>query len=278
VTTVGELPAAELLARSRRAGFGYEVGPFAVRLRTALPDVARVFAFLYQAFPLLDADSVVDVEVEVRSKFGLRGWISILADGETQYDWLRRRLAVPLVEWTMNVCVFQRPHQYFMLHAAVVERSGRAAVLPGRAGSGKSTLTAALAHRGWRLLSDEVAPIRPSDREVVPVPRPVSLKDESIDVIARFAPDAVIGPRTPGTSKGTVAHVLPPADSVRRAGETAEIAWILFPEYVRGERAAIHPVPKARALLRAAERARSAGLRNAGGRHRSLPVLRSTLR
>jgi predicted ATPase len=42
-----------------------------------------------------------------------------------------------------------------MLHAAVVEKNGKALILPALPGSGKSTLSAALAMNGWRFLSDE---------------------------------------------------------------------------------------------------------------------------
>ena len=45
----------------------------------------------------------------------------------------------------------------FVIHAAVIERAGRALILSGPPGSGKSTLCAALVARGWRLLSDELA-------------------------------------------------------------------------------------------------------------------------
>jgi HprK-related kinase A len=134
-----------------------------------------------------------------------------------------------------------------------VASSHRAAILPGLAGQGKSTLCAGLTHRGWRLLSDEVAPILPADGRVLPVPRPISLKNESIEIIRDFAPDAVIGPEWPGTSKGTVAHVLPPPESVERAHETAEPAWIVFPSFRKGEAASLLPVTKAKALMRTAD-------------------------
>ncbi len=252
---VGELEPSELRARFADPGLCCEVGPFAIRVKTRLGDVARHVGFLYSQFPLLDGETLVDTEVCVRSKLPGLPWVEITADGERQYDWLKRRLAVPMVEWTLNVCVFQRPHQYFMLHAAVVERDGRAAVLTGRAGSGKSTLVAALVHRGWRLLSDEVAPVRPSDGRILPVPRAIGLKEASIEAIRRFAPQATLGRSWPGTVKGTVAHMLPPAESVARAAEPAKPAWLVFPTYDPRARAQLQPLPKARALMRAADNA-----------------------
>lgn len=252
---VGELTESDLFSRCKGRGLSWQVGPFAVRVKTRLAEVARGLAFLYSEFPLADQDAIVDAELIVEKKLAWPGWVGIRVDGAMQYNWLRRKLVVPMIEWTFNVCVFQRPHQYFMLHAGVVANRGRAAILPGRAGSGKSTLCAALVQNGWRLMSDEVALIRPSDGMVQAVPRPISLKEESIDVIRNFAPDAVLGPSWPGTSKGTVAHMLPPPDSVARVDETAQPVWLLFPVFEKGAAATLEPVTKAAALMRTAENA-----------------------
>lgn len=252
---LGELSKADLLRHCRGDGLSWEVGPFAVRVKSDLSDVGRGLAFLYAEFPLLEPDSVVDAEILVRKKLPWARWVSIRVDGATQYNWLPRKLVTPMIEWTMNVCVFQRPHQYFMVHAGVVANQGRAAILPGRAGSGKSTLSAALVQNGWRLLSDEVALIRPSDGMLQPVPRPISLKQESIDTIRRLAPGAVLGPEWPGTSKGTVAHLLPPPESVARAAETAEPHWLIFPAFDKGSATTLEPVTKATALMRTADNA-----------------------
>ena len=67
-----------------------------------------------------------------------------------------------MLEWGLNWCVAGHAHQYLMLHAAALERNGRAVILPGDPGAGKSTLTAALMLSGWRLLSDEITLV---DRE-----------------------------------------------------------------------------------------------------------------
>ena len=249
--TFGELPRAEALARLRGDGLCWQVGPYAIRAATALEDVADGLRFLYSSFPLLPADQIVDAELRVRAK-PWPGRVSIEVDGDVLYDWLSRRVVIPMAEWALNVCVFHRSHRFFMLHAAVVERDGRAALFSGKAGSGKSTLCAALVHRGWRLLSDEVALIRPEDGRILPVPRPVGLKEGSIGVIRRWAPEAVLGPEWPGTAKGAVAHMLPPPGSVERSAETALPAWLFFPRFDERASAELEEVSRARAFLRAA--------------------------
>lgn len=53
------------------------------------------------------------------------------------------------------------------LHAAAVERDGSALILSGPSGQGKSTLSSMLCQGGWRLMSDDAAPVRVSRNEVV---------------------------------------------------------------------------------------------------------------
>jgi len=86
-------------------------------------------------------------------------------------------------------------------------RGAGAVIMPGVPGAGKSTLCAAFGLSGWRTLSDEHALIPPVSRQVVPLCRPVSLKNESIGVIRSFSSQAVFGPPSRDTHKGTVQHM-----------------------------------------------------------------------
>jgi HprK-related kinase A len=224
-----------------------------MRARTRIRFVSQQLQFLYSHFSVIPEPSVVDFDVLVRHKGPLRSWISVLVDGGIFYDWFRSHLALPLFEWAVNHCIFERPHQYLMLHSAVVEKQGRAVILPGPPGSGKSTLCAGLVCRGWRLLSDEVALVRPQDAMIVPIPRPIGLKNDSIRMIRGFSPQAALGPSWPGTIKGELAHMQPPAESVRRSHETARPAWLVFPSYRAGAKADLTSVSKAQGLLRAAK-------------------------
>jgi HprK-related kinase A len=136
-----------------------------------------------------------------------------------------------------------------ILHAAVLERGGRALLLPAPSGSGKSTLCAGLAFKGWRLLSDELVLLDPTHGHVTPLPRPVSLKNESIDAIRAFAPAAAFGALVHETVKGTVAYITPPVEAVERGSETSLPAWIVYPRFEPGTAAILEPIPKARAFM-----------------------------
>jgi HprK-related kinase A len=157
--------------------------------------------------------------------------------------------ALPFLEWGLNWCVATHAHQYLMLHAGVVEKNNQALLLPDWPGSGKSTLSAALCHRGWRLLSDEFGLVRPRDGQIVPFPRLVPLKNESIAVFRDFAPEAVMGPEYPKTCKGTVCHLRPPAASIERDQETATPRWIVFPRFKKGAALSLRPIQRTEAFV-----------------------------
>jgi HprK-related kinase A len=102
-------------------------------------------------------------------------------------------------------------------------------------------------------LSDELTLLDPQSCEVVPLPRPVSLKNASIDVIRRFAPEARFGPIVHETTKGSVGHFAPPEDAVRRGAESALPGWIVLPRFVAGAPTTLSRLGKGRAMMRLIE-------------------------
>jgi HprK-related kinase A len=255
---VADLSAVELDHMLRR-GLPLRTGPVVCRIATSLPRVRDGIALLY-AQHVLEADRFADFHVRVAlPTFGLRRWLHPKAyffiDGISPFNPLPADQAFPLLEWGLNWCVTAHCTSYLMLHAAVVERNGRALILPAPPGSGKSTLCAGLINRGWRLLSDELAMIDPAHGVLIPIPRPVSLKNASIDIIKSFAPDAVFSPEVRETIKGRVAHMRPRTEAVARSNEPARPGWVVLPRYVAGQESRLESMPKAEALLRMAENA-----------------------
>jgi hypothetical protein len=177
-------------------GLGLGCGPFALRVHSSLPQVGRQLALLYSDYPLAAEAGFADFHVTVGPVVGARRWlrpqIQFDLDGHFPFKPLPRDQAFAMLEWGLNWCVSNYAHRFLILHAAVLEQGGRAVLLPAPPGSGKSTLTAALCLRGWRLFSDELALIDTATGLVWPMTRPVSLKNQSIDVIQAFEPAAVI--------------------------------------------------------------------------------------
>ncbi len=233
-----ELTDRQRLQRLRGDGLGLRTGPFSFRIRSRLAHIDQGLALLYAANALADDAGFIDFDLSLEPAGGLRRWLRPQArfvfDGQSPFEPLPADHAYPLLEWSMNWCISAHIHDQVLLHSAVVERHGMAAVLPAPPGSGKSTLCAGLIHRGWRLLSDELGMVSMDDGLLTPLVRPVSLKNESLAVIQRFVPQAVFNRVSVGTSKGSVTHMRAPAEHVARAHERARPRWLVFPRYLAG--------------------------------------------
>jgi HprK-related kinase A len=256
---VADLSGRELERQLAGPGIRLRTGPVVTRIQSRLPAVVEGIALHYADYPTDDREGFADFRVRIGRPRNLRRWLQpqayFLFDGHAPFAPLPLDQGFPMLEWGLNWCVSAHCHQYLIFHAAAIEKAGRTLVLPAPPGTGKSTLCAGLVHRGWRLLSDELTLIDFGTCSVVPLPRPVSLKNASIDVIRDFAPDAEIGVPVHDTTKGSVAHMRVPTDSVHRAGETALPGWMVLPSYQAGASARLRPLSRARGLMKLAENA-----------------------
>ena len=251
--------AALIAGRLRGAGLFLRTGPFVIRLRSNLSEIAASVATLYGGHLLAEAADFADFHVRIRTVAGPRGYLKpqivFTLDGEQPFEPFARREAPAVLEWGLNWAISTHANQYLLIHAACIEKDGKAAIMPGEPGKGKSTLCAALVHRGWRLLSDELAVIDMADGALFPLCRPMSLKNRSIDAIRDFVPGAVFGPTIADTRKGTLALLRAPLDSIRRMGEHATAHYILFPNFVAGAAAEVKPRSRGTSMIALAENA-----------------------
>lgn len=256
---VAEFDAPSLRRQLAGNGLSLRTGPFVSRVVARDERVAAGIELHYANHRVESDDGFADFHVTIEPPRGLRAWVRpqvlFRCEAETAFLPMPAAQAFPMLEWGLNWCVSSRCHQYFMIHSAVMESGGRAMIVPAPPGSGKSTLCAGLVNSGWRLLSDEMALIDPASGLLVPVPRPVSLKNASIDVVRAFASGARIGPVVHDTTKGSVAHMQPGADAVRREREHVLPAWVIVPRYVPGAAPNLAPVSRGRAFMMLIENA-----------------------
>jgi HprK-related kinase A len=250
---VGDLPQKTLAQRLAGPGLRLRTGPVLTEIQSPFPAVLDGIALFYAEHPAEEHGAFVDFHVTLSRRCWLKSQVLFQFDGRPPFHPLPADQAFPVLEWGLNWCVSTHCHQYLMVHAAVVERSGGALLLPGPPGSGKSTLCAGLVSRGWRLLSDELMLLDPASGYIVPLPRPISLKNGAIELIRHFAPGAVLGPIVRDTLKGSVAHLKPPPESVRRAHEGARPRWVAFPRYETGASAHPRHLPRGSAFMRLAD-------------------------
>lgn len=234
--------------------------PVTVRIRTPLKSVSEHISFFYDAYrcqlPTSERD-FIDLDIAVLPGQGIRRfWHSqsrFLLDADEPFLPLPLDQAAPLLEWGLNWCMAIRPLGYLAIHAAVVARGADALLLPGFPGAGKSTLCSSLVFLdGWRLLSDELALLNPGSGDLHPHPRPINLKNASIDIVSGF-PGARIGPRYLDTRKGTVALAAPPPESIKAAETPARCRWVVFPSYVTDEESWCEELSKAESFALIAE-------------------------
>lgn len=251
--TLGETSAAIINESLRGKGLVLRIGPFAFRIISDIPSVQAGLLTLYSDYHVMESEYFADFGVCITEGAGWRRWFRRQAvfrfDGVEPFLPLPVAHAFPLLEWAMNWCISSHAHQYLLLHAAVVERNGCAAILPAPSGSGKSTLCAALVSRGWRLLSDEMALVSLEDASITPLGRPISLKNQSIEIIRDFAPGAVFSAVTKDTAKGRVTHMKVPKPQLMRIAEPARPRWVVFPRYVANSPPVLSPRSKADSML-----------------------------
>lgn len=256
---VAELAPEQLTSAVEGDGLVLSAPPFVFRIRgrgTALVPALRT-AYAYH--DALMATVFIHFDLAVRPAIGLRRWfkplIELEFDGSRPFAPLPRQQAFPLLEWAMNWCVTTTAHQYLMCHSAVLAWQDQALLLPAPPGSGKSTLAAALMLSGWRLLSDELALLDPVSGKLAPFVRPLSLKNASIDIIAKRFPSAVFTPPVNDTIKGTVAHLRPSEASVLQGWQPARPRWLVFPRYEAGASWTLQPLSRPMAVVELAKNA-----------------------
>jgi hypothetical protein len=76
----------------------------------------------------------------------------------------------------LNQCKLNNEPFLLHVHSAAVARGDAVALLVGRSGVGKSTLTAGLVNRGWEYATDEQVTLSPEDGKLIPYPRPITLR------------------------------------------------------------------------------------------------------
>ncbi len=229
------------------------VGPFNFRVQTNIPAVASNLRAMYHDYPTLDPyTTFIDYDVSVLRAKGVRGWIKpqvdFFFDDYKPFNPLPLDQAYAMLEWGMNWCIANHAHQFFILHGATIEQRGKVIILPAPPGSGKSTLCAAMSFSGWRLFSDELTLIDPESLSITPCTRPINLKNNSIDILARRVTGSQFSTRSEDTKKGTVCLMQPPNESVRRMHVKGDPCAIVFPKYVPDAEANLYPMSKLSSL------------------------------
>jgi len=235
-----------------RHRFDVRVGPAGFRIGADWRAPIAQLETLYRDYPK-PLDGIPDFTVRLSATRPWRRWIrpSVAIAGDYM---LPEAAPLPLAqsllaaEMAMNLQMALGWRRHLLLHASVVERTGRALIMTGESGAGKSTLAALLAARGWRLMGDEFALLHPGSGELHAFPRLVSLKNESVAAMAAEATTARWGPLLAGTPKGDIRHLVPSDAAIAAMDLSATPVLLLFPRF--GFAPAERAVPPSEAFVR----------------------------
>ena len=122
------------------------------------------------------------------------------------------------------------------IHAAAVSNERGAVLLPGSWGHGKSSLSAALARRGWSYLSDDLAPLDRDTDCLLPFPAMPSV---------RRKPDAAMERERLGEIPKDIVAL--PGESLAKGRQ--QVRCLIFPSYEAEVGTALSPCPPASAVV-----------------------------
>jgi hypothetical protein len=143
------------------------------------------------------------------------------------------------LEWLAYSAAISHADAPLILHAGAVARRGLAVLLPNASGAGKTTLTLALASRGWLPLTDDVCPLVDHNGDLVAMEcrRCCHLRMPSQDLL-RTLGVGVDGPL------GGLRHYYRP----QHWGKPAPVRGIVIPRYGADEPSSIAPITQAECL------------------------------
>jgi hypothetical protein len=216
----------------------FRVYDFPFRLRTNIPDVQGLIAGLYRNFLAPDFNGpAADAEIE--------------SDGDARFSWrLRERtdtaatLSSALWNLEAALCetIIRSQRRSIAMHAATVQVENSVAMLAGCSDAGKTTLSLALARRGFAVPGDDVALVEPDTLNIFPIPRCFHVDDRGaalLEADGLSLPDA--WPRF---------RFIVPNDFGVPVKPPCRPAWLIFMRGPRAEHPSITPLSQAEMTAR----------------------------
>ncbi|HEY7021446.1 MAG TPA: hypothetical protein VH349_10045 [Ktedonobacterales bacterium] len=156
------------------------------------------------------------------------------------FAWYHEDVLLRELEWQLYAASAAESPAPLVVHAGAVAREGVALLLPGVSGAGKTTLTYALAARGWRTLTDDLLPLdaAPGDPDgemlALPCARCGHVSPGTLDVLAE------VGVALEGPIAGLVGYHRP-----YEWAEAAQVRYVVATQYQVDAACAVTPLTQA---------------------------------
>lgn len=217
----------------------YQALGFSFDIRISAPLADGLVPLVRTAFEGLSVQRPADHRYVLTEAAGLTGdVVKVQCDGKPVGDPARPEdLFTVLMQDINHRAVASRPNR-LMVHAGAVSLRGRAIILPGRSGAGKTTLTAALLSVGCEYLTDEAVSIDLETLDVERYAKPLSLDLTSYEALGLDGDE--------WAARG----VVPPTHFRRLAPiSSAKAAIIMFSSFEPGAKASMRPLGRPEALI-----------------------------
>jgi hypothetical protein len=194
------------------------------------------------------------------------GTLDVARDGEMLAHGQPPGDALGWVVWDVNRAAADAGADNLLFHSGAVEADGTGVLLPGASGSGKSTLTAGLVRAGLGYLTDELAALHMTSGELVPYPKPITVKPGSFAALADIGPDAC---GAPGTSPwaGQEWQVAVGDATGRAIGTPCVPGFVIVPRHKAGAKTMLTPLSDTQAFFALAVNAVNLVAHGSAGTH-----------
>jgi hypothetical protein len=143
--------------------------------------------------------------------------------------------------WDVNRAAAEAGGDHLLFHAGAIEADGVGILLPGASGSGKSTLVAGLVRRGHGYLTDELVAVDMENGQLLPYPKPITVKPGSFGVLGDMGPDVrPLSGHRPWV--GQEWQVAVGDDIGRRIGAACAPGVVVLPHYDANAETALTPL------------------------------------
>lgn len=251
---------AELDAKLSTSGAQLEIGPFTVNVKLEFKNIRDEFIKIYREYLFYNDPIIHDNYIHIYGRNFYRKYMRPQAFVDVgmneEFIPLPASMGMVSMEMGLNWQVASACKQYLMFHAGVVAKDGVGLIMPAASGSGKSTLAAGLSYRGWQLHSDEFGLLDLESEELVPYPRAVSLKNESIPVMKNWVAQShenhldYFTEEFEGTPKGTICYMRPTIESINTMHVRTRPNVVILPVFDPASKPEIRPVTKTMAFFR----------------------------